>query len=98
MALPQCAMAQLGSRSAAWEKVCSASWYWKECKRATPVTMAGCAAAEQLVGNWTLPRASVEAKAADDRPSQIRTEMQSRYSRMGRVLSGRRGILAERGE
>src|SRR5579859_5272121 len=51
-------MAHLGSRSAAWLKVWSACWYWKECKRATPVSIRGCASAEQLVGKLTWPSCS----------------------------------------
>src|SRR5579859_140893 len=52
-------MAHLGSRSAAWRKVWSACWYWKECKRAMPVSIRGWASAEQLVGKLTWPSWSV---------------------------------------
>src|SRR4029077_8510774 len=55
MALPQSAMAHLGSRVEASAKVFSDSVYWKECRSATAFSIVGCTSAEQLVGKSTLP-------------------------------------------
>src|SRR5580765_1188104 len=62
MALPQYASPHLGSRLAASLKLCSACRYWKECNRATPVSIEGCASAAQLVGKLTRPSCGVAAE------------------------------------
>src|SRR5256885_2678177 len=61
MALPQCAMAHLGSCFTASENVFSDCKYWKEWSSAAPLSMSGWVDAAHVAGNSTLPRWSSAA-------------------------------------
>src|SRR5215472_13116912 len=84
MALPQWAMAHFGSRVAASTKVCSDSLYWKEWSSATPFSMVGCTAPEQVVGKFTWPRRSGSAESdrkADRRKSAPNSSAMAAFKR-----------------
>ena len=59
MAIPQCAIAHLGSLSAIALNCCSASVYPKECKSATPRSKGTCDCVAHETGKCTCPSFSV---------------------------------------